>query len=102
MTIEDVDRQYYGLYNLAEAFLFNFFDSLPDVPNQEPRLFYCHADGERIMARRNILVVDKEIAEALADAKITNIRLEECFRFTADEYKFWYKCHYNPDYETDY
>ena len=102
VTIEDVDRQYYGLYNLAEAFLFNFFDSLPDVPNQEPRLFYCHADGERIMARRNILVVDKEIAEALADAKITNIRLEECFRFTADEYKFWYKCHYNPDYETDY
>ena len=100
IEIADIEIQYYVLYNLNEYFWFNDREVFFGKP-QEPHMFLVNNIRNipslfTFMDTKSI-VVDNQIKVALIKAKLTNIRFEDAFGCTQEEYEEWKLKHLKTD-----
>ena len=86
INIDDIEKQYYAIYNL-EAF--SFLNREESTFEDEPCCFGVNVPSLPLFGIEGTkcIIVSTEVKNALLKHKLSNIRLLECFGCTLEEYK---------------
>ena len=86
INIDDIEKQYYAIYNL-EAF--SFLNREESKFEDEPCCFEVNVPSLPLFGIEGTkcIIVSTEVKNALLKHKLSNIRLLECFGCTLEEYK---------------
>ena len=98
IRIKDFEEQrYYVIHNLKECLHFNFNEAFFGIP-REPTMFLANKEFHIFtFSKSRAIIIDETVKEAMVKAKLTNIRFEEAFGCTQEEYEEWKLKHLKND-----